>query len=205
MNSSIIENKEKAVAFIVARLTSSRLPKKQLRTIGDRTILEWIINNLRQCEQVDDIVIATVAEPDNQPLIDFCVENELKYFWYEGEVNHVTTRLRKAAEVHNADICLLVSADCPLLHPPAIDTLVTEMRNDSILDCIGVKPNPEGIGCAMQGLLVHRKKAWQKADDLSDTPELKEHQFPVIGQNPELFNSAAIDVQQDIFDIPRRH
>ncbi|MBW2097104.1 MAG: hypothetical protein JRI80_19795, partial [Deltaproteobacteria bacterium] len=53
---------ERAVAFVVVRLSSSRLPEKQFRLIGDRSILQWIIDELRICKELDEIVIATVAE-----------------------------------------------------------------------------------------------------------------------------------------------
>lgn len=33
---------------------------------------------------------------------------------------------------------------------------------------------------ALEGVFVAKKEAWQLADDLSDSPELKEHMFPVM-------------------------
>ena len=199
-----LPKREKAVAFIVARLTSSRLRGKQMRYIGDKTILDWVVWHLKQCKQIDEIVIATVAEPENRPLIEFAKTRGIQCYWYEGEVEHVTTRLRTAAEVFNADICLLISADCPLLHAPALDDLVGEIRSSIELDQIDIKPNLEGEPAMMQGVIVARKKAWQRADDLSDTPDLKEHQFPIIYRRPELFNRKGIVLNQDIYSVPRR-
>ena len=114
MNQIKPDNKKKRViAFIVARLNSSRLPSKQFRLIGDKSVLERIVNSLRQCAELDEIVITTVATPDNLPLKSFADEHCLPCFWYNGGVNDVTSRLVSAAEKFKAEICILVSGDCP--------------------------------------------------------------------------------------------
>lgn len=171
---------ERAVAFVVARLSSSRLPNKQFRSIGEKTILEWIVGRLRNCKELEEIVIATVAEACNEPLRAFAEREGLPCFWYEGEVDHVTTRLRRAAEAFNADVCVLISADCPLVHAPAVDHLIRELRSNPKADYVVVASDARGQRAATEGIAVARRRAWQLADDLSDTPELKEHQFPAI-------------------------
>jgi len=196
--------REKAVAFVVARLTSSRLQSKQLRKVGDRTILDWIVECLKKCIELDEIVITTVAEEENLPLIEFAEQRGVKSFWYNGDVNHVTTRLRRAAEFYDADICMLISADCPLLHSPAIDDLISTMRLSPQLDLLGVKPKEQGKPSMMQGVIVSRKKSWQKADDMSDTPQLKEHQFPIMSKARESFNIEGVVLNHDIYSVPRR-
>ncbi|MBW2011267.1 MAG: hypothetical protein JRI32_06400, partial [Deltaproteobacteria bacterium] len=97
-------DRERAVAFVVVRLSSSRFPAKQLRSIGNRPLLRWVTDRLCRCKELDEIVITTVAETANEPLREFAQEEGLPCFWYEGEVDHVTTRLRQAAEAFNADI-----------------------------------------------------------------------------------------------------
>ncbi len=196
--------REKAVAFIVARLDSSRLPGKQFRDIGPRTLLDWVLEGLQQSEEIDEIVLATVAEPANEPLRDWCSEKAIPCYWYEGETDHVTTRLRKAAEEFGADICVLVSADCPLIYAPAIDRLISKLRLHPEADVISVKNNDSGNLPALQGIGVARRSAWELADDLSDRPELKEHQFPVIGQRPDLFRSHECNLPEEIY-VPFNH
>ena len=126
---------------------------------------------------------------ENRPLQEFAEKNGIACFWYEGAVDHVTTRLRRAAEVYNADICVLVSGDCPLIHAPAIDQMIRSLKENPDSDTVRLSADAHGRPPALQGIVVGRKKAWQLADDLADRPELKEHQFPVIGLRPELFSS----------------
>ena len=195
---------EKTVAFIVARLSSSRLPAKHFRKIGDRPLLQWVLDRLKDCREVDEIVLATVAEPDNLSLRDVAENNGVSFFWYEGEVDHVTTRLRCAAEAHAADICVLVSGDCPLIHAPAIDRMVRVLKNDPLADTVKVVSDSKGQPSALQGIVANRKEAWQLADDLSDRPELKEHQFPILWQRPDLFQSVDVRLSPDCYGTYHR-
>lgn len=188
---------------MVARLSSSRLPAKHMRTIGDRPLLQWVVDQLRHCKELDDIVLATVAEAENRPLKDFAEKNDMPCFWYEGEVDQVTTRLRRAAEAFDADVCVLVSADCPLIHAPTIDRLIQSLKETPDADTVRLSPDSHGHPSALQGIVASRKKAWQLADNLADRPELKEHQFPVIGLRPELFHP--VDVLSDEFIYMPHH
>ncbi|CAB1078818.1 hypothetical protein D1AOALGA4SA_6543 [Olavius algarvensis Delta 1 endosymbiont] len=190
--------KDKAVAFVVVRLSSSRFPAKQFRTIGDKQILRWITDRLRTCRELDEIVITTVAEIDNEPLREFAQREQLPCFWYEGEVDHVTTRLRKAAEAHKADICVLISGDCPLVYAPVVDQLIRHLRNDPDADVVNANSEIPGYAPAIEGVLAARKRAWQLADDLSDRPELKEHQFPVIKMHPDLFKRIKCSISKQL-------
>lgn len=194
----------KTVAFLAARLNSSRLPGKQFMHIGEKPIIEWIIKSLQLCDELDEIVITTVAASENEPLRQFAQKNNLSCFWYEGEVDHLTTRLRKAAEKCQADICVLVSCDCPLIYAPAIDYLIKELKQNPDTDYISIKADKPGLTSALEGVFVAYTKTWQLADDLSDKPELKEHMFPVIFKRPDLFTKKDCVVPMNIYAAPHR-
>jgi len=195
---------EKTVAFVVARLSSSRFPAKHLRKIGPKRIIDWTLESLRQCRQIDQIVIATVAESENEPLREIAAEQNIDCYWYQGEVDHVTTRLRKAAQAFDADICLLISGDCPLIYAPAVDELVGQLKADPGADHIQVPPTEEGLFPATEGIGIYRRRAWELADDLSDRPELKEHQFPLIGMRPDLFQGKTCSLAADLYGEQHR-
>ncbi len=174
-----IEN-SKTVAFIVARLSSSRFPSKQLRTIGDRSLLAWCLDNLKKAQSIDSIVLATPAEENNRPLQRFAEENNIEFFWYEGHPNEVTTRLCKAAEKFTADICVLISGDCPLIDGQSIDQMISLFKSHPDKDYITLENDKDKQPCLLQGVSVARSSAWYRAEKLSTTPELKEHHFPII-------------------------
>ncbi len=193
------QTREKSVAFIVARLSSSRLPAKHFLKIGPMPLIDWIIEELRRCTELDQIVLATVAEQENIPLKDWAEKRGIPCYWYEGDVNHVTTRLRKAAEDSGADICVLVSGDCPLTYAPAIDSLIRQLRYHPGADVISARNGHCHKRLQIQGIGVARRRAWQLADDLSTLPELKEHHFPVIDQHPDLFKRHECELPDETY------
>lgn len=189
----------RTVAFIIARLNSSRLKAKQFRTIGDRPLIEWVTQTLKQCKELDEIVLATVAMEENKPLRQFALENNIACFWYKGEVDHLTTRLRNAAEAYKADIGVVICCDSPLIHAPGIDESVRQLKSDPESDYIMAKNDESGQSSAMNGIFVCRKKAWQLADDMSDRPELKEHVFPIMFQHTDIFKCKKCILPMDIY------
>lgn len=195
--------RERAVAFVVARLNSSRLPAKHLRPIGDRRLLDWVVDRLQACEELDQIVIATCAEDANLPLHDFARERGLECFAYAGHVDHVTTRLRRAAEKHGADLCVLVSGDCPLINAADLDQLLRALRAHPTAATVGIAPRGEWT-FPMEGIQIARLNAWQKADEISISAALREHQFPVIKQRPDLFPMLQIERPASDFGPRRR-
>ncbi|GAB4236514.1 MAG: hypothetical protein Kow00109_10100 [Acidobacteriota bacterium] len=186
--------RELAVAFVVARLSSSRLPAKQLRSVGGKPLLAWTVGELRRCRELDRIVLATTADSSDDPLEGFARDAGIGCFRYAGDVNEVTTRLRRAAESEGAEICVLVSGDCPLLDAALIDNAVATLRRRPEADYVAWRPAKQHA--ALEGVLVARRRAWQLADDLADRPELKEHQFPVLYRRSELFQTAVVDVPE---------
>ncbi|WP_456388260.1 cytidylyltransferase domain-containing protein [Desulfolithobacter sp.] len=189
---------ERTVAFIVARLGSSRLPAKQFRKIGHKTLIDHLLDELKKCRHIDEIVLATSDEPENIPLLSWTRKHGISAYSYQGDVNRVTTRLRKGAEKFSADICVLVSGDCPLIHAPAIDRLISAIKCHPEADFVTAGQNKPGNYPALQGVLVARIKAWQRADDLSDRPALKEHHFPILHQRPDLFTCHRITLPEEI-------
>jgi spore coat polysaccharide biosynthesis protein SpsF len=192
------ERRERAVAFVVARLSSSRLPAKQLRHIGPKSMLDWIMGALADCEELDEIVLTTVVEDENRPLRDLAESRGWPCFWYEGDVDDVVGRLMAAARHYDAEVCLLISADCPLIDGDAVDELVRQLRASPGSDVV-VVPGGAAGACLLEGVHVARRRAWEAADAMSDRPELREHQFPVIYANPERFPHLEVALDASLY------
>jgi len=195
--------KERVVAFIVARLSSSRLPNKHLKAIGDRRMIDWTVHFIKQVKYLDDIVIATVDEEDNRPLIDVAKKHGIKLFWYKGEVNDVVGRLTKAAVEFEADIPVLVSGDCPLIWPDAVTKRIEKILKDKELDYIGFCEK-DGRYPIHSSVGVYRRKCWELADKLSDKPNLREHHFPIVGLRGDLFKIDCIECEDIFYKVNHR-
>jgi spore coat polysaccharide biosynthesis protein SpsF len=195
---------ERAVAFVVVRLSSSRLPAKQLRPIGDRRLIDWVLGALAEARELERVVLTTVAEAANEPLREVAEQHGIDLFWYEGEVDDVVGRLCRAADAYEADICLLISADCPLVHGPSIDMLIRQLRDAAAADYLVVPADASGQRPLLEGVQIARRQAWHRADALSDRPELREHQFPVIYRNPGLFRRVDARLDPSLYGAKHR-
>jgi spore coat polysaccharide biosynthesis protein SpsF len=181
--------REKTVAFVPVRLTSSRLPAKHLKNIGDRTLIEWVLKRLKECREVDDIVICCPDEPSSRNLKPVAEANDVHLFIYEGDSEDVVGRLTAAAKIFEADICVLASGDCPLLNPATIDAMTSALRGDPEAAHVRFEP-ADGVWPIHEGIVISRRRLWELAERHSDTPELREHHFPVFLRNlrPDVFS-----------------
>ncbi|KJU81517.1 acylneuraminate cytidylyltransferase [Candidatus Magnetobacterium bavaricum] len=178
----------KTVAFVPVRLTSTRLPKKHFKHIGDRMLLRWVVHRLRECRSVDQIVICAPNESESEQLREFARDHAVELFIYDGDVNDVVGRLTAAAVLYDADICVLASGDCPLLNPGTIELMVDSLRRVEDVGYVVFEPI-NGVFPIHEGIIVARRWMWELAEKLSNTPHLREHHFPVYVQNvyPERF------------------
>lgn len=104
----------KPYIIIQARMTSTRLPKKVLLPLCDKTVLEIMINRLKDFK--DNIIIATTNDGSQKPIVDLCEKLNLKY--YEGDTNNVLSRYYEAAlkyGLKDEDIIVRCTSDCPLI------------------------------------------------------------------------------------------
>ena len=58
----------KIVAIVQARMGSSRLPGKVLKTIVNKPMIELLLTRLSQSRELDEIVVATSEHPQNDEL-----------------------------------------------------------------------------------------------------------------------------------------
>ena len=115
--------------IILARPNSSRLPDKHNRIIGDRTLMDWVIERARSV--TDTVVISTTPNG---------VKSYLKYsvpilFSDSIDEDNVCGRIRYAAEswpVNQSDIIVTILGDCPLADPNLILKLVSQLAQS---DC----------------------------------------------------------------------
>jgi len=194
---------ENIVAFVVVRLSSSRLPRKQLKTIGDKRLIDWTIENVKKSRYINRIVIATTDEEENRSLIDVADEHHIDVFLYKGDIDDVVGRLARAAAEFDADIPILISGDCPLIWAESLDKLIKKALDDKELDAVEFCMK-NGMPVIHEGMSVYRKNCWLLADKLSNKPNLREHQFPIVGLKPELFKIACVNDDELFYRIKHR-
>src|SRR3954447_5944280 len=110
---AIMQRMERVVATIEARMTSSRLPGKVLLPAVSKPLLELMVERLRRCRHVDEIVIATTEDASSDPLQELA--QRLGIGCLRGSEDDVLARVLGAAEAYDADVIVELTGDCSLI------------------------------------------------------------------------------------------
>lgn len=160
----------KVVASIEARMGSTRLPGKVLADICGRPALGRLVDRLRECRMIDDIVLATSISPRDHALEDWGRSEGLAV--YRGSEDDVLERVVGAHRFMGSDVVVEVTGDCPLLDPDVIDLGVeTFFANDcDVVTNARVPSFPQGADVQVFGL-----EALADVEARISDPAVREH------------------------------
>lgn len=113
--------------IIQARMGSSRLPGKVLKTIKGLPLLEIQNQRIKASKLVDKIIIATTTNKEDDAIEGFCQEKNMLCF--RGSDWDVLDRYYQAAKNHHPTNVIRVTSDCPLHHHSVIDFVIHEYLN----------------------------------------------------------------------------
>ena len=116
------------VASIQVRMGSSRFPGKVMFDVAGKPLLGHLISRLRWANLLDDIVVATSTNPENDIIETFCKNGNISCF--RGDENDVLGRTLGALQFMNATIGVEVFGDCPLIDPAVVDFIIEKFIND---------------------------------------------------------------------------
>jgi len=114
----------RCIATIEARMTSSRLPGKVLLPLGDKPALQVLIERLQQVQGLDEIVVATTVNATDDPIVELAKQLNVSFF--RGSESDVLSRVCGALKTYQADVCVEITADCPLIDPWLVEEALTE-------------------------------------------------------------------------------
>lgn len=161
-----------------ARIGSTRLPEKILKTINGKSLLEIHLNRIFKSKLITKIKVATTVEPDAIKIKD--IASKLGIDVYQGSINNVLERFFFSASSENPDWVVRLTSDCPLIDPELIDAVV-KFAIDNNLDYASntLKPTyPDGLDVEVFKFSV-LEKAYNEAKLTSEI----EHVTPYIWKN----------------------
>lgn len=112
----------KTIAITQARMTSTRLPGKVLRTVLGRTLLDWHVSRVARAQTVDEVVVATTENAADDVICEHA--RALGAGVFRGPENDVLARYAGAVRQFAADVVVRVTSDCPLIDPAVIDATI---------------------------------------------------------------------------------
>lgn len=170
------------VATIEARMRSSRLPGKVLKSILGRPMLELMIERLQRSSRLDAISIATTAD-ESCDVIE-TLANKLHVGCYRGSEDDVLDRVLQTAKHAKADLIVELTGDCPLLDPTIVDCVIDAFLANNVDYCSNalVEPYPRGMDVQVFPVSVLERVA-----GLTNQPEDREHVSLYIYEHPDIF------------------
>ena len=107
------------ICILQARTNSKRLPKKVMKKIFNKSILERVINRLKKSKEIKKIIVATSNSTQDDLIATFCKKK--KIFFYRSNLNNVYLRYYKLINAQKIDSFVRITADSPLIDPKIID------------------------------------------------------------------------------------
>ncbi|NQV00053.1 MAG: glycosyltransferase family protein [Parcubacteria group bacterium] len=158
------------VVIIQARMGSKRFPGKVLKEIDGIPLLGHQFARIRKAKLIDGIVIATSDSVEDDAIATFCKKNNINCF--RGSENDVLSRYYECAKIHNADVIVRLTGDCPLSDPKIIDEMVELYHSKSVDYAANTVPPetrkyPSGLDVEVFNFLA-LEKAYNEVKDKHD-------------------------------------
>jgi len=128
-------------AVIVARCDSSRLPNKALIKINGRESIALVIDRIKRCNEVDQIILATTNEKADDQLVSIAEREGIDF--YRGPTENVALRYSETVDAFNLDHFVRITGDAILCDEVMIDkAIISHLR--SSCDVTFMKKMPFG-------------------------------------------------------------
>lgn len=166
----------KSAIFLQARLGSSRLPNKIIRTLGGKTLLEQVICRLKEAlSVVQEINVLTCYH--SYSVLKKILNNYSYIKVFAGSEKNVLDRFYKANQLFKKDIIIRATADNPFVSIKHLKSCLEKhiKHNADLTYCKGL---PLG-----SGVEIFSSSALNQAYSLAYKPYHLEHVTPYIYEN----------------------
>lgn len=179
------------LAIVQARMASTRLPGKVLKTVKGKALIGILLERLKRSRTIDKIVLATTIEKSDDELYDYV--KKLGVEAYRGDENDVLDRFYKAARAASADTVVRITGDCAIIDYKVVDKVVEKYLEGGFDYVSNVNPPtyPDGLDAEVFSFAA-LETAWKSAKLKSE----REHVTPYIINSPQ-FKKANVSGESD--------
>jgi len=184
------------LAILQARVSSSRLPNKVLKSILGKPMLLHQIKRIQNSKTIDQLVVATSVDASDNDIEQMCLDNNIEVF--RGDLDNVLDRFYQCAKQYNPTHIVRLTGDCPLADWHIIDkTIQAHLDNDFDYTNNSLKPAfPDGLDVEVM-TMKSLEIAWKKAK----LPSEKEHVTYYINQRKEEFKIGHFHNSKDLLHL----
>ena len=182
-------------AIIQARMGSTRLPGKIMLPILNKPVLEHLIDRVKKSSNIDEIIVATSNNKNDDIIEKFCETQKIKCF--RGSEKDVLLRYFEAAKKFSIDIIVRLTSDTPLLDPKEIDKVIlkyNENKYDFVSNLFPLpRTYPDGYNVE-----VFSMDLLKLVNNQAKKPSDREHVTTFITMQPSKFKKYRIDSERDL-------
>lgn len=179
-----MNNKGKVVAVVQARMGSSRLPGKVMKTICNKPVLELMLERLSKSKLIDEIVVATTLLKNDDIIYDWAKKSG--YSVFRGSKLDCLDRHYQVGKKFHADFIAKITPDCPFIDPIIVDKVIGYfLENSDKYDYVSnahPPSYPDGLDLEIMHLSV-LETAWKNSVDSIE----REHTTTYIWKRPDIF------------------
>src|SRR5262249_14182542 len=165
----------------------TRLPGKILMPLGNRPVLQHVVERVRASQAVDAVVVATTdgrADDETARAADAFGAGV-----FRGSEEDVLARYAGAAAATNADLIVRITADCPLIDTRVLTEMIERMKSargsGDLTDLVTnarVRTYPRGLDTE-----IFTRAALSAAAAAAVLPHQREHVTPFLYAHPDRF------------------
>ena len=182
--------------IIQARMGSSRLPGKALmKSDSGKPLLYYVINQLRYCSKVKNLVIATTTNQEDDEIEKFANDNSVNIF--RGKEKDVLDRYFQCAKKYSFSTIVRITADCPLIDPQIVDKVIEQFFSENYDFATNTLTRTFPIGTDVE---VFSFSALNKAWENAQLPSEREHVTPYL-HNKENFKIINVENDKNISNL----
>ena len=168
---------KKIILVIQARMSSTRLPGKILKSIGGMKVLDYIINRIKNIKDIDEYWIAT-SNNKNDDIIEKLYKSKINV--YRGDEEDVLSRFYDLATNTKAQVIIRITADCPFVDKSIISKAIKLFQENNIdyLSNVLNRTYPDGLDVE-----IFSYKALKITHEKCKDNYLREHVTPYMKTN----------------------
>ena len=180
--------------IIQARMGSSRLPGKALmKSDSGKPLLYYVINQLRYCSKIKNLVIATTTNQEDDEIEKFANNNSVNVF--RGKEKDVLDRYFQCAKKYSFSTIVRITADCPLIDPQIVDKVIEQFFSGNYDFATNTLTRTFPIGTDVE---VFSFSALERAWKSAQLPSEREHVTPYLYSHPEKFNTSTLKSKKNL-------
>jgi glutamate-1-semialdehyde 2,1-aminomutase len=180
------------IALVQARIGSVRFPRKVLKSIVNKPMVELLLTRLSQSCELDEIVVASSKKAENDELQS--VVESLGYRFTRGSEKDVLNRFYESAKYLKANIVVRITGDCPLVDATLVDQCIKGFKKAKVDYFSNIDPAtyPDGLDIEVMSF-----DALQRANKEASSDYDREHVTPYI-RNSDSFIKDSIQYAEDL-------